>query len=64
MKATAAAAAARAEPEAASASVAAKATRREIFAYLLLFFRSVVQLISAAMCTCCEVFQYPHSEAR
>lgn len=29
------------------AAAAAKATRRKIFAYLLLFFRSVVQLISA-----------------
>lgn len=30
-----------------AAAAAAKATRRKIFAYLLLFFRSVVQLISA-----------------
>lgn len=31
----------------AAAAAAATATRRKIFAYLLLFFRSVVQLISA-----------------
>lgn len=48
------------EPEPEAATVGAKATRREIFAYLLLFFRSVVQLISAPVARQCE---YTHSEA-